>query len=837
VLRGQCIEHYGSGEALLPLLDPLSRAGDSRQVKAALRAYAPTWLLQLPGLLTAEERLDLQQEVLGATRERLVREGCELLEVLSMNAPLIVVLEDLHWSDYATLDLLAALGRQREQARLLVIGSYRPSDAALRGHPMERMQQELQTHRLCATLPLDAFSPGEVNAYLTCRFLESRFPEAVAQIIYRRTGGHPLFVANLLDYLLTEGRLRHIGGLWSISGGGEGLERGMPEDIRQMIEHQIGRLSPEEQQILQVASAAGMESSAALLAAVLEKDLIAVESHCEALARRGPMLASAGVAEWQDGTVAGNYGFRHALYAEVLYQQLPPAYKVALHRRLGERLELAYGEQSGEIAAELGRHFEEGRDFARALRYLSQAADQSAARFANREALDYLGRALAWVDRLPAEERVDARLALLQQRALVHRALNDWPSVVEDLDGLASLARAEGRLEQEVGGLIFLCFTLMLYDSARFLITMEQAVERSKAVADESLKAYAEAQRVYFHLEMGVWPGDREQTALVRAIDAARQSGNWPTLALYLMLYTAFELYRSDYRTALAAAREYSQLGRELGDGFHCAAGDVSKTWALLHLGEWGELRKLLAEGLRAAEQNASPFVQTLLQLLAAWQHLESLDFQGGLALCERAQPRLGDPHAVIFRPILLGRAHLGLGQYDEAARCFAEITSTMEAGVLIYRRFGLMLHQIVGEYWLAQEETARARAEADKLFELAGPPGERAYLALGHRLLTEIAMAEHAWEEALAHLSRALAIVDAEGAELPLAAWRVYALAGDVNQRLDRHEDARRYWTQSAAIIHKLADSLGEDDEEALTLRASLLNAEPMKRRLRHAP
>jgi predicted ATPase len=248
----------------LPLLDPLSRAGDSRQVKAALRGYAPTWLLQLPGLLTAEERLDLQREVLGATRERLVREGCELLEVLSMNAPLIVVLEDLHWSDYATLDLLAALGRQRERARLLVIGSYRPSDAALRGHPMERMQQELHSHRLCATLPLDAFSPDEVNAYLACRFPENPFPGAVAQIIYRRTGEHPLFVANLLDYLLTEGRLRHTEGRWSISEDGEGLERGVPEDIRQMIEHQIRRLSPEEQQILQVASAAGMEFMADL---------------------------------------------------------------------------------------------------------------------------------------------------------------------------------------------------------------------------------------------------------------------------------------------------------------------------------------------------------------------------------------------------------------------------------------------------------------------------------------------------------------------------------------------------------------------------------------------
>lgn len=177
---------------------------------------------------------------------------------------------------------------------------------------------------------------------------------------------------------------------------------------------------------------------------MLEKDLIAIED-CESLARRGPMLA-AGVTEWPNGRVAGNYGFRHALYAAVLYQRLPQAYRVALHRHLGERLELAYGEQSEEIAAELAHHFEERRDFTRAMRYLQLAADQSAARFANRETLDYLGRALAWVDRLPPENRVDACLVLLQQRALVHRGLNEWPSVVEDLDGLVALVRAEGRL-------------------------------------------------------------------------------------------------------------------------------------------------------------------------------------------------------------------------------------------------------------------------------------------------------------------------------------------------------------------------------------------------------
>lgn len=443
VLWGQCIEHYGLGEAFLPLLEALSREG--KGLKAALSAYAPTWLAQLPRLLSAEEREQVQRQVLGATRERMLREGCELLEALSADVPLVLVLEDMHWGDYATLDLLAALGRRREKAALLVIVSYRASDLALRDHPLQQVRQELLARRLCADLPIDAFSREELRAYLDRRFPNASFPEEIARIIHRRTGGQPLFVVNLIDHLLTEGRLRQTEKRWSVEGSADDLERGVPDDIRELIEHQLGRLSVREQQLLGVASAVGMESSAVLLAAALEEDPLAVEACCEALVRRSPMWMASGVAEWPDGTVAGNYAFRHALFAEVVYRRLAPAYRIVLHRRLGERLECAFGRRSGEIAAELARHFEEGRDFKKALGYLQLAAEQAARRFANREALNYLGRALELVDRLPAEARIDSRLALMEQRALVHRVLSDWPCMVEDLEGLVALAGAEGR--------------------------------------------------------------------------------------------------------------------------------------------------------------------------------------------------------------------------------------------------------------------------------------------------------------------------------------------------------------------------------------------------------
>jgi predicted ATPase len=101
-----------------------------------LRQQAPTWLVQMPWLLTAADREHLHQELQGMTRERMLREFAELIETLTLETPLILVLEDLHWSDHATLDLVALLARRRAPARLLLLGTYRPVELIVQQHPL-----------------------------------------------------------------------------------------------------------------------------------------------------------------------------------------------------------------------------------------------------------------------------------------------------------------------------------------------------------------------------------------------------------------------------------------------------------------------------------------------------------------------------------------------------------------------------------------------------------------------------------------------------------------------------------------------------------------------------
>lgn len=171
--QGQCIEHYGAGEAYLPLLEALGRlgrgAGGPRFIEL-LSHHAPTWLAQMPALLTAAELETLQRKTQGATRERMLRELAEAVEQLAAERPVVLWVEDLHWSDTSTLDWLAFVARRRESARLLIIGTYRPVDVLVHGHPLRAVKQELQTRGYCAELPLDFLTEADIVEYLAVRF-------------------------------------------------------------------------------------------------------------------------------------------------------------------------------------------------------------------------------------------------------------------------------------------------------------------------------------------------------------------------------------------------------------------------------------------------------------------------------------------------------------------------------------------------------------------------------------------------------------------------------------------------------------------------------------------
>jgi predicted ATPase/DNA-binding winged helix-turn-helix (wHTH) protein len=332
--HGQCIEQYGAGEAYLPLLEALGQMGrgpDGSDLVALLRQQAPSWLLQMPALLSPAEYEALQRYTEGSTRERMLRELAEAVEVLTAARPCVLVLEDLHWSDTATIEWLAYVARRRRPARLLVLGTYRPVEAIVRAHPVRSMVQELMVHGYGDELPLGEWSEAGVAAYLAQRGAGAGEPVELARLLTQRTDGNPLFLAAVVDELMRQGLLRFGPAGWALEGGLDTVSVGVPQSIRHLLEHQLAQLRPADQELLAAASVAGVEFAVAAVAAGIQQAEEDVETQCDALARQHQVVQARGTAVWPDGTVTARYGFRHALYQELIYERVPMSRRVRWH--------------------------------------------------------------------------------------------------------------------------------------------------------------------------------------------------------------------------------------------------------------------------------------------------------------------------------------------------------------------------------------------------------------------------------------------------------------------------------------------------------------------------
>jgi DNA-binding winged helix-turn-helix (wHTH) protein/predicted ATPase len=404
VARGQCLEHYGSAEAYLPVLDAFSRlcrSRDGAQVLDLLREQAPAWLAQMPSAVPPSERQHLQSQAAGTTRERMLREMAEAIETLTSESALLLVLEDLHWSDYSTLDLVSYLTRRQDRARLMVVGTYRPVDVIVSEHPLKSVKRELQAHGLCHELPLEYLSEGAVGKYLTARFPAHEFPLRLRRAIYRRTEGNPLFMVDLVEYLAEQKMIVPKKEAWVLRVDLSEVEQGVPANLRQLIEKQIERLGADERAVLEAASVAGMECSCVAIAAGLDRPIEWVEKHCEELARRHQFLSPAWLVELPDGTITARHRFIHILYRDVPYRLMPPTRRSQIHQRIAERGVAIYGDRSNEVATELAMHFEQSRDWPRSLEYLLRAAEIAIARSAHHEARDLATRGLQVLKLLP----------------------------------------------------------------------------------------------------------------------------------------------------------------------------------------------------------------------------------------------------------------------------------------------------------------------------------------------------------------------------------------------------------------------------------------------------
>ena len=332
--------------------------------------------------------------------------------MLTADTPLVLVLEDLHWSDSSTVDVLAYLGQHLEPARLLVLGTYRPVDAMLRAHPLRRTVQELCGRGQASELHFELLPAADVAAYVSGRCGGPAAP-ALAAFVHQRTDGNALFMVNVVEHLVQEGLVVQRERQWTLREGAAEVAR-VPQGVRQLLVRRIEELTPEARQVLEAASVVGEAFAVAAVTAGVQDTIKDVQAVCDALAAQHHFIEDTGVTAWPDGTRGGSYRFRHALYQQVLYDELGSTRRGQLHRRIGARLQAAYGVQAGEIAAQLAVHFERGGEIRPAVHYWQQVADTAARRHAHHEAIVALHTALALLARLSGDPELSQTELTLQ---------------------------------------------------------------------------------------------------------------------------------------------------------------------------------------------------------------------------------------------------------------------------------------------------------------------------------------------------------------------------------------------------------------------------------------
>ena len=739
--RGQCIEHYGAGEAYLPVLEALGRlcqAPGGDDLVALLAQRAPTWLVQMPWLLSTADLQAVQRRVMGVTPERMLREMAEAIEELTAARPLILVLEDLHWSDYSTLDLIATLARRQEPARLLLLGTYRPADAAMRDHPLHLVQQELRMHTLCTELPLTFLPETAIVAYLAARFPGAQLPHELAHVVHQRTEGNPLFMVNMVAYWAAQGWLIEEEAGWVLAVGLPELQAGMPASLRQMIEMQLDRLSPEEQRVLEVGSVAGVEFSAAAVASGLEDDVMRIDEECAALVRRSGLLRSRGEQAWPDGTVTGRYSFVHALYQEVLYSRLTAARRVYLHRQIGMRLEAGYLTQTGDIAAELARHFDQGRDVQRAITYLRLAAGNALRRYANREAIDVLTKGLALLNTLPeTPERSQQELNLLLALGPAFMATKGYgaPEVERTYARALTLCEQVGETPQLFPVLVGLQRFYVLraeLQTARAL--GERLLTMAQCAHDGTLLLTAHQRQGNLLIFQGEFAVAREHLEDGLALYDAQRSRSHILLhgddaGVGLLSYLAIaQWFLGDVDQALESMQAALTLARELAHPFSLAFALIGAAWFHQYRQEAQATQACAEEVIALSREQGIPLREAQGTIMRGWSLTAQEHQEEGIAQMHQGLAAFRATGAELNRTyyiVLLAEAYGHSGQTDEGLRVLTEALADVESGR--ERWWEAELRRLRGELLCGQASTVPKtkgsrlqRVEAEQCFQQA---------------------------------------------------------------------------------------------------------------------
>ena len=387
--------------------------------------------------------LDIAEELrridIGRERDRMYETVSSMLLEMARRRPILFFLDDLHWADNGTLQLLGYVVRSIRGARVLLVAAYRPEEVApVRGqpHPLMEAIGRIGREGISVTLSLHRLDLRETRHLLSIILNRSDFPEGFVETVFRQTEGNPYFLEEVMKSLSDQGIINPRDSQWHQKVDMTSIS--IPSSVRAVITQRIARLEPAAARTLQNASVLGQEFDFDVLCAISdlsEDDLV------EALDR----LITAGLVFEDQSGERERYHFTYTMIREVAYENLSRTKRRLLHRKAAEAIEKVYKDRLEEVIFPLAYHFSSAGDLPKMAGYFAEAGRKALKSFAPEEAIRYFRRSLEALEKLEATPRhLRLEEEVLVSLGNVLYTTGEWDEALEDFSEVIKLCEETG---------------------------------------------------------------------------------------------------------------------------------------------------------------------------------------------------------------------------------------------------------------------------------------------------------------------------------------------------------------------------------------------------------
>jgi tetratricopeptide (TPR) repeat protein len=802
----------------MPVIDALAPlvADEGYGLHEFVRTHAPSWRSQFPAAYAGEDIASTPP-----TPARLARELGDALSAAARCRPVVMILEDLHWADPSTIELLRHLAHRASRAALLMIATCRGEEAAAAGSSINQVLAELEARGVCESIELSRLDEASIREYLEERFgliLGEVLPR-LASLLFKATEGHPLFVVSLVQLFIQRGDLQHTGHAWQLTTPIDRLRVVIPRTVEAVIRRKLAALEDADRRLLQHASIEGQEFSTAILSALSGVDSAALEERLEGLAKGPRIVAAVGQERYDDATWGARYQFAHALYHNLVYQDLTPSRKADLHRQVGDRLLALHDpERTPVIAAQLARHFKEGRDWDRAFEYYVHAGDNSMMLSATLEAEGHYGQAIG----LASAEGTNIepwRLAIAYYKRAHTRVVlgNSSMAMTDYQEALVGASKAS---DQDLAFEIRVAIAYL----HGFAQRIDDAIKASADLQKDAERRPSGSKHLTYlilDLQLRMSCGDLDQAAVAAdtAIALARSFGDLRRLRSSLCVRARIHYYRSEYESALTHLREAcgsadAETRRQADPRprYVHFSGVQFLGLTLADLGRMSEALSLLQSELEIARTDGYGYWVPIMLNAISRLYGEIGDVDAALCHAEEASRETfgEDTELAVESRLNMAAACSRLGHLDRAASLLAEADGLTKQGIIHEWLWRIHLDVRVGELALSRGAPTVASDYARKAAALARRYGVWKQVVMAERLLAEAAAAEGDWPGAGALVQQAL---DTLGMHpVPIIAWKVHATAARIHRHRGQRAEAAAALDRARTEVRRLSEQIHEE-------------------------